>query len=149
MVRFLNIGQGDAQLLQLPDGQTILIDTGDNGKPTVQMLKDFGVQEIDLAIGTHPHADHIAQMLEVMRAFKVKEFWERRGEKLGAVPFESIANLEEKPDLLELKTRLEQECILPLLPLDQGANVLDLGAGNQYTCGGGPVAAGAEWAIDP
>lgn len=60
---------------------------------------------------------------------KVKNFWERRGEKLGAVPFESIANLEEKPELLALKTRLEQECILPLLPLDQGATVLDLGAG--------------------
>jgi ubiquinone/menaquinone biosynthesis C-methylase UbiE len=65
---------------------------------------------------------------------KVKDFWERRGEKLGSVPFESIANLEEKPDLLELKTRLEQECILPLLPLDQGATVLDLGAGvGQWT----------------
>ena len=65
---------------------------------------------------------------------KIKEFWERRGEKLGAVPFESIANLEEKPDLLALKTRLEQDCILPLLPLDQGSTILDLGAGvGQWT----------------
>jgi competence protein ComEC len=76
VVRFLNIGQGDSELLQLPDGQTILIDAGDNGQPTVQLLKDYGVQEIDLAIATHPHADHIGQMLEVMRAFKVKEFWD-------------------------------------------------------------------------
>ena len=76
VVRFLDIGQGDSELLQLPDGQTILIDAGDNGKPTVQLLKDYGVQEIDLAIATHPHADHIGQMLEVMRAFKVKEFWD-------------------------------------------------------------------------
>jgi len=65
---------------------------------------------------------------------KVKEFWERRGEKLGSVPFESIANLEEKPALLELKTRLEQECILPLMPLRPDATVLDLGAGvGQWT----------------
>jgi SAM-dependent methyltransferase len=65
---------------------------------------------------------------------KIKEFWERRGEKLGTMPFESIANLEEKPDLLELKTRLEQECILPLLPLNRDAVVLDLGAGvGQWT----------------
>ncbi len=76
VVRFLNIGQGDSQVLQLPNGQTILIDAGDNGKPTVQLLRDYGVQEIDLAIGTHPHADHIGQMVEVMRAFKVKEFWD-------------------------------------------------------------------------
>jgi len=65
---------------------------------------------------------------------KVKQFWERRGEKLGQVAFESIANLEEKPDLLALKTSLEQECILPLLPLDADASILDLGAGvGQWT----------------
>jgi cyclopropane fatty-acyl-phospholipid synthase-like methyltransferase len=65
---------------------------------------------------------------------KVKEFWERRGEKLGQVPFESIANLEEKPELLALKTQLEQDCILPLLPLRPDATILDLGAGvGQWT----------------
>lgn len=60
---------------------------------------------------------------------KVKQFWERRSEKLGAMPFESLVNFEEKPDLLELKTRLECECLLPLLPLTPEATVLDLGAG--------------------
>lgn len=65
---------------------------------------------------------------------KIKTFWERRGEKLGAVPFESIANLEEKPDLLALKTQLEQDCILPLMPLHREATILDLGAGvGQWT----------------
>jgi SAM-dependent methyltransferase len=60
---------------------------------------------------------------------KVKDFWDRRGEKLGEVPFESIANLEENPELLALKTELEQACIMPLLPLCGGSTILDLGAG--------------------
>lgn len=65
---------------------------------------------------------------------KVKQFWDRRGAKLGSVPMESIANLEEKPELLALKTQLEQQCILPLLPLSPEAEVLDLGAGvGQWT----------------
>lgn len=65
---------------------------------------------------------------------KVKSFWETRSEKLGKLPFESIANLEEKPELLDLKIKLEQECILPLLPLTAQSNVLDLGAGvGQWT----------------
>ncbi|MEW6130286.1 MAG: ComEC/Rec2 family competence protein [Acidobacteriota bacterium] len=76
VVRFLDIGQGDAQLLQLPGGETILIDSGDRGKPTTELLKQFGVSEIDLIIATHPHADHIGEMRDVMRAFKVKEFWD-------------------------------------------------------------------------
>jgi len=75
-VRFLDIGQGDCELIQLPSGQTIVIDSGDRGSPTVERLKGYGVSEIDLLIATHPHADHIGEMRDIMRAFKVKEFWD-------------------------------------------------------------------------
>ena len=75
-VRFLDIGQGDAELIQLPDGKTILIDSGDRGAPTVDLLKKYGVKEITLAIATHPHADHIGEMRDVMRAMKVDEVWD-------------------------------------------------------------------------
>jgi len=65
---------------------------------------------------------------------KVKAFWEARGAKLGRVSFESIGNFEEDPTLLALKTKLEQECILPRLRLTSETNVLDLGAGvGQWT----------------
>jgi beta-lactamase superfamily II metal-dependent hydrolase len=76
VVRFLDIGQGDSELIQLPEGGTILIDSGDRGKPTVDLLRQFGVREIELIIATHPHADHIGEMRDVMREFKVKEFWD-------------------------------------------------------------------------
>lgn len=76
IIRFLDIGQGDAELIQLPNGETILIDSGDRGKPTVDLLKNYGVKEINLAIATHPHADHIGEMRDVMRAFKVHELWD-------------------------------------------------------------------------
>lgn len=76
VIRFLDIGQGDAELIQLADGQTILIDSGDRGAPTVDLLKKYGVKQINLAIATHPHADHIGEMRDIMRAFKVDEFWD-------------------------------------------------------------------------
>ena len=41
-------------------------------------------------------------------ADKVKKFWEDRAEKLGAVAFESIVNLEEDPDALAEKIRVER-----------------------------------------
>lgn len=62
-------------------------------------------------------------------ADKVKRFWDARGQKLGEVAFESIANLEEDAALLALKVKLEQERVLPLLPLSPQASLLDLGAG--------------------
>jgi beta-lactamase superfamily II metal-dependent hydrolase len=35
----------------------------------------LGVKSIDLLVGTHPHADHIGQFPEVLKAFPVKEVW--------------------------------------------------------------------------
>jgi competence protein ComEC len=75
-VYFLDVGQGDSELIELPDGEFILIDSGDRGAPTVELLRQRGVSEIALIIATHPHSDHIGQMREVMARFKVKEFWD-------------------------------------------------------------------------
>jgi competence protein ComEC len=76
VVRFLDVGQGDSELITLPNGETILIDSGDRGSPTIELLRRYGVKEIALIIATHPHADHIGEMRDVMRAFKVREFWD-------------------------------------------------------------------------
>jgi SAM-dependent methyltransferase len=65
---------------------------------------------------------------------QVRHFWESQGRKLGSVPLESIANLEERKELLEEKMELEQKCILPLLAARPDFSVLDLGAGvGQWT----------------
>lgn len=76
VVRFLDVGQGDAELIQFPDGETILIDSGDRGSPTVELLRKYGVKQIDLIIATHPHSDHIGEMRNVLSAFNVQEFWD-------------------------------------------------------------------------
>jgi competence protein ComEC len=60
----------------LPNGENVLIDSGDRGSPTVELLKKYGVKDISLIIATHPHSDHIGEMRDVMRAFRVKEFWD-------------------------------------------------------------------------
>ena len=46
---------------------------------------------------------------------KVKAFWDARAKKLGAVAFDSIANLEQDPDDLALKVRLESEKVFAYL----------------------------------
>src|SRR5712691_12015772 len=67
VVHFLDIGQGDSELIELPDGETILIDSGDRGAPTVDLLRKYGVRQIDLIIATHPHSDHMGEMRDVLR----------------------------------------------------------------------------------
>ncbi len=71
----MDVGQGDATLLQGPDF-TILVDAGRHERnDVVPYLKNLGIESIDLLIGTHPHADHIGQFPEVLEAFEVQEVW--------------------------------------------------------------------------
>ena len=72
---FFDVGQADATLLLGPDF-AVLIDAGDYTRnDVVPYLKSVGVQEIDLLIGTHPHADHIGQIPQILEDFTVKEVW--------------------------------------------------------------------------
>lgn len=74
-VHYIDVGQGDATLIQGHDF-TILIDAGRfNGSEVVPYLQSVGVTSLDLLIGTHPDADHIGQIPQVMSAFDVAEVW--------------------------------------------------------------------------
>jgi competence protein ComEC len=61
----LDVGQGDAILLRTDD-KAVLIDAGDRGSNTERQLRLMGIEHLDLVIATHPHADHIGRMAEVI-----------------------------------------------------------------------------------
>ncbi len=73
-VVFLDVGNGDAILLE-SRGQRLLIDGGPPGDPgirapVVQRLREAGVDSIDAVMFTHPHADHIGGLADVLATFK-------------------------------------------------------------------------------
>lgn len=72
-VHFIDVGQGDSIFIQTHLGETLLIDAGDNdkGDVVVDYLKSQKVKKIDYIIGTHPHADHIGGIDDVIYAFDV------------------------------------------------------------------------------
>jgi competence protein ComEC len=69
---YLDVGQGDASVILFKDA-VILIDAGDVGRgdDVVRALRRLGVQQIDLLVATHPHADHIGGMQEVLSSYRV------------------------------------------------------------------------------
>lgn len=77
IVEFIDVGQGDSILVISPDGKTMLIDAGDQGKFNVidGRLKKYGVEKIDVLIATHPHADHIGSMKEVVETYPIGELY--------------------------------------------------------------------------
>lgn len=71
-LRFLNVGQGDAVLIQ-NDGHSVLIDTGSSDAVT-GLLRGAGVQSLDLLVITHNHANHLGGADAVLAEFSVKAF---------------------------------------------------------------------------
>jgi len=75
IVRFLNVGQGDAAWLSTPDGRTVLIDCGPTsfGPKLVAELVAAGVGQVDFLAPSHAHADHVGGCIEVVRRLPVGE----------------------------------------------------------------------------
>lgn len=74
---FIDVGQGDASLVQLPDGKNLLIDAGPSSgaSAVTSTLRSLGVSRIDYLVATHPDADHIGGMATVIGSFDIGEIW--------------------------------------------------------------------------
>ncbi len=75
-VSFLDVGQGDAILIQTPDHQDILVDGGPSAQAISGELSrhlPFWDRTIELVVLTHPHLDHLTGLLEVLQRYKVQQ----------------------------------------------------------------------------
>lgn len=72
-VVFIDVAQGDSALVTLPTGEFLLIDAGEkkHAKTVISLLEEKGVTRLDYVIGTHPHADHIGGLAQVIGEFEV------------------------------------------------------------------------------
>src|SRR4051794_7377666 len=83
-VVFLDVGQGDSTLIELPDGHFLLVDAGgvpgtgfDIGERVVlPALLAFGVRSLDTLVLTHGDPDHMGGAPAVLRHFSLNEVWE-------------------------------------------------------------------------
>ncbi len=78
-VSIIDVGQGDAILVECPDGRTLLVDTGPRGfsfdageKTVVPFLQRRGIASIDLLLVSHLHADHLGGLAAVVDAIPVR-----------------------------------------------------------------------------
>ncbi len=77
---FVNVGQGDGAIIELPKGETLIVDGGggeeysdyDAGEEIfLPYLKNEGIFRIDLAIVTHYHKDHCLGTIAAMKNLNV------------------------------------------------------------------------------
>ncbi len=71
-VHFIDVGQADSILIKKGD-ESMLIDAGNNtdGNLVVNYLKKQNIKRLDYIIGSHPHADHIGGLDDVIDTFEV------------------------------------------------------------------------------
>ena len=82
-VTFADVGQGDAILITTPSGKTVLVDGGPDPMGSPRLLGDrlpFWDRTIDLVLLTHPHADHVTGLTQVLRRYDVEHILERQVE---------------------------------------------------------------------
>lgn len=67
-VHFIDVVQGDCELIISDDGKTMLIDSGEAeyGAKVVNYIKNLGLNHLDYLIATHPHSDHMGGLATVI-----------------------------------------------------------------------------------
>lgn len=73
-VIFFDVGQGDAIFIETPNRHQILIDGGPDETILEKLAQEmpFWDRTIDLIILTHPDADHLAGLIEILKRYKVE-----------------------------------------------------------------------------
>ena len=74
VVRFVDVGQGDASLIEFPDGKTMLIDAASSSE-VLQQLRADNRSQIDWLVATHPDADHIGGLADIISSYQVASVW--------------------------------------------------------------------------
>lgn len=123
-IYFFDIGQGDSIFIETPSGHQVLIDGGPDNR-VLQKLGEampFYDRDIDLVVLSHPHADHLAGLVEVLNRYDVKNIleakedykspdfkaWRETANFEGARIIEAIAGLE-----VDLGNDLKMKVIYP------------------------------------
>src|SRR5262245_50030580 len=90
----LDVGQGDSLLIISPEGKSVLIDAGppQAGAGVLAALRKKKIPSLDLAVATHPHADHIGGMKSVIENVPVKNFLDS-GQNYASNEYERLLRL--------------------------------------------------------
>ena len=70
---YIDVGQGDSEFVELPNGESMLIDAGpaESGDTVVNYIQSLGYDRINYLVATHPHSDHIGGMKRVVDSFTI------------------------------------------------------------------------------
>jgi competence protein ComEC len=131
-VTFLDVGQGDAAVVEAPGPAVMLIDGGgvrdgsfDTGARIVEpFLRARGIGRVDVVALSHPHPDHLNGLFRILERFDVGAFWSSGDD--GHNPeyrrFVALAQQRGVPMPEVVTSRLGAAAVMPLGPFESSAD---------------------------
>ena len=126
---FLDVGQGDACVVELPHGRVMIVDGGGSFDPKFdpgqQVIAPFlwrrAIRRIDLIVLSHPHPDHANGLATLVDQFDVGEVWTNGQEtsQPGTVALLAAAARRHVPVVVPHATELGGATVRPLWPRDE------------------------------
>ena len=103
-VNYIDVGQGDAIFIQLPNKETMLIDAGESFEVdnVINYLNNLGITKIDYVIGTHPHTDHIGGLESIVNTFDIGSIYMPRASSTSKTYLDLLTTISNKG--LKVKT---------------------------------------------
>lgn len=76
-VHFIDVGQGDSIFIELPNGESMLIDAAEEEQADkiITYIHQQGYDSLDYVVETHPHSDHMGGMADVINNFNVSNVY--------------------------------------------------------------------------
>lgn len=109
-VHFLDVGQGDAAAIRVPDGRLILVDGGESlenwdsaKRVLVPFLREARRRTFDMVLVTHFHSDHVGGIMRLLE--------ERRTRKLLVAAADTTTVLSRLTRLLARQKKIEVEFV--------------------------------------
>jgi competence protein ComEC len=155
-VTFLDVGQGDSTVIELPAGEVMLIDGGatyerfDMGRSVVApFLWNRGIRRINHVIATHPQLDHVGGLGWIVTHMRVDNFWANgtiRNEEFwrkieGALALQRLpVKVASEGDVISRGTHCRMTALSPRLPqasvhLVKHESLNNLSVVTDLTCG--------------
>lgn len=122
-VTFLDVGQGDAALVEWPDGRRWLVDGGPPSTAVVAWLRRSGIRRLDGVVATHGDRDHCGGLVGVVDGLDVGVIWA----------------LDPSPELAEAAERQGVAITAPVGALHPSASDAVTGNDGSIVFGVGPV----------
>ena len=113
-IYFFDVGQGDGIYIRTKEGRDIVIDGG----PSSAILSKLGTampfydRAIDIAILSHPHADHVIGLLEILKNYRVREIYLAGAPHTTYEYLEFLQFLKNHPEIKKVKVDHRFDVIL-------------------------------------